>query len=109
MEEPSGLQPGDQIVARQGQSLLRVGPGLLGRVLDGLGRPLDGGRPIDAEDHYNLYTTPPNPLSRNAITQPITTGVRAIDGFYLAARASAWAYSAEAASAPGRSDPSAFD
>lgn len=80
LEEPSGLQPGDRIVARHGQSLLRVGPGLLGRVLDGLGRPLDGGRPIDAADHYNLYATPPNPLSRNAITQPITTGVRAIDG-----------------------------
>lgn len=80
LEEPSGLQPGDRIVARQGQSLLRVGPGLLGRVLDGLGRPMDGGRPIDAEDHYNLYATPPNPLSRNAITRSITTGVRTIDG-----------------------------
>jgi FliI/YscN family ATPase len=80
LEEPTGLQPGDRIVARSGQALLKVGPGLLGRVLDGLGRPMDGGRPIEATDHYNLYAAPPNPMQRGAITRQVTTGVRAIDG-----------------------------
>lgn len=80
LEEPTGLRPGDRIVARSGQSLLHVGPGLLGRVLDGLGRPIDGGPSIEAEDHYNLYAPPPNPLQRAMITRRVTTGVRAIDG-----------------------------
>jgi flagellum-specific ATP synthase len=80
LEEPTGLQPGDLIIARSSQSKLRVGPELLGRVLDGLGRPLDDGLPIEAEDLYDLYAPPPNPLHREHILKPLCTGVRAIDG-----------------------------
>ena len=64
LEEPTGLQPGDKIVSRSAQSLLPVGPALLGRVLDGLGRPLDGGPPVEAADRYELYAAPPSPLQR---------------------------------------------
>ena len=80
LEETDGLQLGDTIVARSDQARVAVGPQLLGRVLDGFGLPLDGGPPIEAEDWYDLYRTPPSPLEREHIVEPLVTGVRAIDG-----------------------------
>ncbi len=59
---------------------MEVGPELLGRVLDGFGKPMDGGPPIDARDAYDLYAPPPSPLEREHITEPLVTGIRAIDG-----------------------------
>ena len=46
LEEVDGLEPGDPIYTRSGDARVRVGPDLLGRVLDGFGRPMDGGPPI---------------------------------------------------------------
>jgi ATP synthase in type III secretion protein N len=57
-----------------------VGPGLLGRVLDGLGRPLDGKGALDVESHYPVYADPPNAMARDLITKPISLGLRALDG-----------------------------
>src|SRR6185437_14663694 len=48
-------------------------------VLDGFGHVIDGGPPIDADTTYDLYRTPPGPLEREDITEPLVTGVRAID------------------------------
>jgi flagellum-specific ATP synthase len=79
LEDLGGLQPGDRVVARPGASRVEAGPGLLGRILDGFGRLMDGGPPIDVEAHYDLYATPPGPLDRDLITEPLVTGVRAID------------------------------
>jgi flagellum-specific ATP synthase len=79
LEETGGLQLGDPVVARGGEASVGVGPGLLGRVLDGFGRPMDGGCEVDAEDSYNLYSPPLNPLEREHIDQPLVTGIRAID------------------------------
>jgi FliI/YscN family ATPase len=79
LEETDGLQMGDDILARTEQSRLPVGPGLLGRVLDGFGQPIDGGPPLNSEETYDLYSQPPNPLEREHITEPLVTGVRAID------------------------------
>jgi len=79
LEEAEGLQLGDSIVARSREARLPVGPGLLGRVLDGFGQPLDGGPPIEPESAYDLYRPPGNPLDRAHITQPLVTGIRAID------------------------------
>lgn len=79
LEETDGLQLGDDIVARSEQARLAVGPGLLGRVLDGFGKPIDGGPPLFSEQSYDLYAQPPNPLEREHITEPLVTGVRAID------------------------------
>jgi FliI/YscN family ATPase len=56
-----------------------VDPQLLGRVLDGFGKPMDGGPAIDADASYDLHATPPGPLEREHITVPLVTGVRAID------------------------------
>ncbi len=79
LEETSGLRPGDPVVARSEAARVDVGPALLGRVLDGFGRPLDGGPDIDAEHSYELYKDPPNPLEREHITHPLVTGIRAVD------------------------------
>lgn len=86
LEETGGLQSGDKIVARPGEARLGVGPGLLGRVLDGFGRPLDGGPAIAAEAWYDLYSPPVGPLEREPITEPLSTGVRAIDAFLTCGR-----------------------
>ena len=79
LEETDGLQLGDPILARSEQARMRVGPSLLGRVLDGFGQPMDGGPPLGDEETYDLYSQPPNPLDREHITEPLVTGVRAID------------------------------
>ena len=80
LEETDGLQPGDRVIARRDDALLRVGPDLLGRVLDGFGRPIDGGAPLRGSAAYPLYTPAPCPLEREHIVEPLVTGIRAIDG-----------------------------
>ena len=80
LDEPDGLQLGSRVVARSQDARLAVGPGLLGRVLDGFGQPMDGGPAVEAETSYPLYSPPPNPLQRRHITERLVTGVRAIDG-----------------------------
>jgi flagellum-specific ATP synthase len=62
LEEISGIQMGDKIVARPVSALMKAGPGLLGRVLDGFGEPMDGGPPIQAEALCDLFAVPPGPL-----------------------------------------------
>src|SRR5690606_18173692 len=59
---------------------LRVGPDLLGRVLDGLGNPMDGKGDLGRTVRAPLLADPPNPLTRRAVDEPMATGVRAIDG-----------------------------
>src|SRR5579883_1400969 len=49
LEETGGLQPGDPVIARPEAAQMEVGPQLLGRVIDGFGKPIDGGPPIDSE------------------------------------------------------------
>jgi flagellum-specific ATP synthase len=79
LEDTSGLQLGDYVIARPEAARIDVGPHLLGRVLDGFGHPMDRGPGIEAVDSYDLYATPPGPLDREHITEPLVTGVRAID------------------------------
>jgi len=79
LEETGGLQLGDTVIARPEAARVEVGQQLLGRVLDGFGKPMDGGPSIDPEAFYDLYATPPGPLEREHITEPLVTGVRAID------------------------------
>jgi len=82
----SGIRPGDRIVSRGMVSAVPVGPGLLGRVIDGLGRPLDGRGDLVAEVEYPLYPPPLNPLARDPIVAPLGTGVRAIDSLLTCGR-----------------------
>jgi len=79
LEETGGLRLGDPVVARSQDARVEVGEALLGRVLDGFGRPLDGGPPLDTFEYYDLFHAPASPLEREHITEPLTTGIRAID------------------------------
>ena len=82
----TGIRPGDLIVARGGAATVPVGDGLLGRVIDGLGRPLDGLGPLDMSADYPLQPAPMNPLSREPIVAPMGTGVRLIDSLLTCGR-----------------------
>ena len=79
LEEIDGLQAGDPVEARGEEGRVEVGPGLLGRVIDGFGKPIDEGPPIQAADSYGLYGASGNPLDREHIATPLVTGIRAID------------------------------
>ncbi len=80
--EIGAIGPGVEVVACPSASTLSVGPGLIGRILDGLGNPMDGrGSLRDAPASYPLKGVPPNPLRRERIRQSFETGVRAIDLF----------------------------
>ena len=80
LEETGGIELGNRVVARRDAARVAVGPGLIGRVLDGFGRPLDKGPRIEACAAYDLYSAAPGPLDREHITAPLETGLRAIDG-----------------------------
>jgi FliI/YscN family ATPase len=80
LEEIDGLEMGDPVEARSEEARVEVGPGLLGRVIDGFGKPIDGGPAIGGDDAYPLNGAAGNPLDREHITEPLVTGVRAIDG-----------------------------
>jgi flagellum-specific ATP synthase len=77
--EMEDLAPGCAVVATGSSMRVEVGPGLLGRVLDGLGRPIDGLGPIEAENEILVGRTPPHPLGRQRITEPLSFGVRSLD------------------------------
>ncbi|MFO0752731.1 MAG: FliI/YscN family ATPase [Thermodesulfovibrionales bacterium] len=73
-----GIGPGSKIVAKGRQRYVRVGDGLLGRVLDGMGEPLDGKGRI-AGPRFPIYNEPINPLFRKRIVEPLDLGIKAIN------------------------------
>ena len=79
LEDIDGLEPGAPIFARSEDSQVAVGPGLLGRVLDGFGRVMDGGPVPETPEKYHLLAAPPGPLQREHISTRLATSVRAID------------------------------
>jgi flagellum-specific ATP synthase len=83
--DTAGVRPGDRIVARAGAVSVGVGPGLLGRVVDALGQPLDG-RPLSLDAAYPLFPSPLNPMDRDPVIAPLGTGVRAMDAMLTCGR-----------------------
>jgi FliI/YscN family ATPase len=98
LEETDGLRLGDPIVGRKEDSKIEAGPQLLGRVIDGFGKPLDNLGPLlpgpglpgsnspvsnlagqSGGQAYDLYAAPPGPLEREPIGEALVTGIRAID------------------------------
>ncbi len=79
--ETHNLRTGSEVVASAFAATAPVGKGLLGRTIDGLGQPMDGRGPLVCERSPRLHSAPPNPLSRQRISEPMATGVRAIDVF----------------------------
>jgi flagellum-specific ATP synthase len=83
--ELEGIAPGDRVLPQRQKLTVPVGPGLLGRILDGLGHPMDG-RPLLTETAYPLQNKPPNALLRPRIRDMLSVGVRAIDGILTIGR-----------------------
>jgi len=77
--ENRGIGPGCEIRATGHSLSVKVGPKLLGRILDGLGNPIDGKGPLEFETEYSIYREPLNPVTRPRIKDPLYTGVRVID------------------------------
>ncbi|KAB0671644.1 FliI/YscN family ATPase [Oryzomonas sagensis] len=68
------------ISVRRENATLGVGPLMLGRVIDGLGNPIDDKGPIRVEEEYPIYATPVNPMTRPPIRKPLDLGIRSING-----------------------------
>lgn len=81
LESPRGLSQGARLVLDSSSGQLKVGPGCLGRVLDALGRPLDGAGPLVDVVEWSPSQRAPHPLSRRAIEHPLDLGVRAVNAF----------------------------
>lgn len=79
-EDVSGLKMGCEVIRTNKVLEVGVSRKMIGRVFDGLGRPIDG-KPFVPEDRYPLTNNPPNPLKRRRIKDPLPVGIRSIDGF----------------------------
>jgi flagellum-specific ATP synthase len=86
LERPAGIRYGDRIVSRGTRPFIPVGPDLVGRVVDGAGRPLDDKGAYRTREHWPLVKEAPLPLARTPIHDPIGCGIRAIDGFLTCGR-----------------------
>lgn len=75
-----GVEPGSVIQQVAGQAVVPVSQAMLGRVIDGLGNPIDGKGPLVTDAVYPLYAEPLNPMERERIVQPVDVGVRSING-----------------------------
>ncbi|MGC9162180.1 MAG: FliI/YscN family ATPase [Thiomonas sp.] len=84
--EVQGLTPGARVHPVPGDIRIPAGPELLGRVLDGNGRPLDGAGSLLASDYTTLSAKPINPLDRALVRQPLDVGVRAINALFTVGR-----------------------
>jgi len=80
ISDTRGFVPHSRVIPLPGQHRVPVGDGLLGRVLDGAGKPLDGAGPLRVEAYRALDAGPVNPLMRAPIREPLDVGVRAING-----------------------------
>ncbi|HYA14576.1 MAG TPA: flagellar protein export ATPase FliI [Syntrophales bacterium] len=79
LEEIRGVGPGAKIVSLGKKADIRVGRSLLGRVIDGMGNPIDGKGPIEFQTEYPIYFSPINPLWRKRITDVMDLGIRSIN------------------------------
>ena len=80
LEDVGGLYVGAPVEKVEDKITIKVGTDLLGHVLDGIGRPIDGNK-IKHYENKSIYSSAPNPLVRKRIKEPLSVGVRAIDGF----------------------------
>jgi flagellum-specific ATP synthase len=68
------------ITVRREKATMGVGPLMLGRVIDGLGNPIDDKGPLHVEEEYPIYASPVNPMTRPPIRKPLDLGIRSING-----------------------------
>jgi len=82
LQSIQGLGPGCKILSLGRKAAVGVGNGLLGRVIDGLGNPIDNKGPINFVDEYPIYADPINPLDRGRIIEPMDLGIRALNALF---------------------------
>jgi len=75
----SALKQGDEVRTTGKLLSVPVGKGLLGRVVDAIGQPIDGKGPIDSEEFYPIEKIAPGIIPRQSVSQPLQTGILAID------------------------------
>jgi len=80
-EDIEGIYPGAEVISTGGPLKINVSEELLGRVINGIGKPLDGKEDIYTKTKKSIFNRPPSPLERKTIDKPLITGIRAIDGF----------------------------
>lgn len=80
VQKVEGLQPGAMVVPIADHKKICLGDHLIGRVLNGVGQPLDGGPPVNNGTQVEFQTPTINPLSRHPIDEPLDVGIRAING-----------------------------
>ncbi len=80
LEGIEGIAPNDPVIARSSPRHIALGDCVLGRVIDGLGRPIDGKGPLKGTDRRPLDNASPPPLTRRRITEPLAFGIRSFDG-----------------------------
>jgi flagellum-specific ATP synthase len=86
LERPIGIRFGDQVVTWGARPAVRVGSELLGRVIDGMGAPLDFRGPYCGSENRCLDVPAPQPLQRDSIREPLSCGIRAVDAFLTCGR-----------------------
>jgi flagellum-specific ATP synthase len=86
LEHIEGISPGDAVTARTTPRHIMLSERVLGRVLNGLGEPIDGKGPLGGSEKQPLDVSGPPPLSREKITEPLALGIRSIDGVLTCAR-----------------------
>lgn len=84
--ELRGVSPNARVIPARTAAQVKVGPELLGRVIDGAGKPLDGRGPLLCDDPVQLEGSAINPLAREPISEPLDVGVRAINALLTAGR-----------------------
>jgi len=80
LKELYGISPGNRVSTFREPFSVKVGEELLGNVLDGLGNPLNPNITLNIKESRTVYSTPPNPLERERIIEPLQLGIRTIDG-----------------------------
>ena len=86
LQEMEGVGPGCRVESTGKSFKMKVGPQLLGQVLDGLGNPLTEVDLGELEQEYPVHSSPPDPLARQRITDALPVGVRSIDGLLTCGR-----------------------
>jgi len=86
LHQLKGIAPGSEVSLSNATFSIPVGEPLLGRVIDGLGRPIDSKGPILTATRRTIYRHPPRPLERQRIRDPLPTGIRALDALLTLGR-----------------------
>lgn len=86
LEHIEGISPGDTVTGRSTPRHITLSESVLGRVLDGLGNPMDDKGPLTGTENKELDASSPPPLSREKITRPLVLGIRSMDGVLTCGR-----------------------